>query len=113
MYREKLRSQKSLLQEQKKLAKKLREKEKRLESIIKKLASDNEKIKVAEKRMQQEEKRLENFANQLFRKEEVFTQQLILNSQREEKFQSEMEKNKDLKRRIIDDLGRMIPMSRE
>ena len=104
---------KKLLQDQKELAKKLRGREKKLEFANKKLNIDTEKLKIAEKKIQQEERRIENFANQLFRKEELFTKQLSLSSQKEEKLQEELEKLRKIKRQITDDLGKIVPISSE
>src|SRR6185437_2075515 len=66
-----------------------------------------------EKKLQQEEKRINNLADQLFRKEELFIEQLTAISQKEKKIQEETEKVKKMEEEIVDKLGTLIPMSRE
>lgn len=112
MSREKLKLKK-MLHDQKLLAKKLREKGKKLEFTSKQLNIDTQKLKETEGKLQKEEKRIENFADQLFRKEELFTQQLSLTSQKEEKLREEIEKMGKIKSQIMDDLGKMIPLTSE
>lgn len=77
------------------------------------LNADLEKLKSAEKKLQQEEKRISNLADQLFRKEDLFIKQITNFSQREKKLQEEIEKIKKIEERVIDELGRIVPMSRE
>jgi ribonucrease Y len=97
---------KNLLRIQKKLAEKLEKSEKKIEFANEKLVSDIQKVKETEKKLQQEEERL-------LRKEELFTHQLMLSSQETEKLQRELEKMKKIENQIINDLGRIIPMSSE
>ncbi|CAH1759005.1 22848_t:CDS:2 [Entrophospora sp. SA101] len=94
-------------------AKQLKEKGERLENANRKLVNNIEKIKLQEEKLRQEEKRINNFANQLLRKEELFTQQLVTSSQREKKIHEEIEKNKRIKQQIIENLEGIILMSSE
>jgi len=102
---------KILLKKQKLLAKKIKLKEKNLEEVINKLNVDNEKLEIAKKKLYSEERMIKIFAEQLFRKEELFTQQLLLSSQKERKLHDEIERIKIMRGEIIDNLGKVIPMS--
>lgn len=112
VYREKSRL-KNLLKNQKKLAGKLKRQERKILITIEKLTNDTEKIKERERKLQQEEKRIENFANQLFRKEELFTQQLALSSRKEEELKIEKEQIEKIKSQVINNLENIIPMGSE
>ncbi|KLL05046.1 MAG: ribonuclease Y [Mycoplasmataceae bacterium RV_VA103A] len=102
-----------LLRDQKRQASKLKIREKRLEIVNKKLTAKKEKIEAVERKLQQEEKRISEFANQLFRKEELFTQQLAISSQKEKTIRTEMEKVKEIKERVMGELEGIIPLSKE
>jgi len=102
-----------LLDKQKRQVHKLKIKEKKLEITAKQLEVEKEKIETKERKIQQEEKRISEFANQLIRKEELFTQQLAVSSKKEKTIQEEMEKVNQIKKRLIGELGKLIPMSRE
>jgi ribonuclease Y len=104
---------KKLLHFQKKQEKKLKIREKKLESANRQLMAEREKNEVKEKKIQQEEKRISEFANQLFRKEELFTQQLAISSKNEESVREGMEKVNQIKKQLVDELGKMIPLSKE
>jgi len=104
---------KRLLYNQKRQENKLKNREKKLENANQQLTIYREKIESVERKLQQEEKRISEFANQLFRKEELFTQQLSATSQREKSIREEMEKVKEIKKKVIDELERAIPMSEE
>lgn len=62
--------------------------------------------------MKLEEKKVENFAKQLFLKEELVTKQLIVSSQKQEEIQQKTEKLLKIKNQIVESLERAIPMSR-
>ncbi|CAI2175609.1 11803_t:CDS:2 [Funneliformis geosporum] len=104
---------KQLLHEQEKQAKKLKNREKKIEIITRQLMVDREKIEVKEKKVQQEEQRISEFTDQLIRKEELFTQQLEVNSKKEKNIKEETEKVNQIKRQLIGGLGKIIQMSRE
>jgi ribonuclease Y len=102
-----------LLQDQKALAEKLKEKGKKIDFANKKLVSDTERLQIAEEKLEQEERRIESFADQLFRREELFTQQLIAGSQRQEKNHEEIEKIRKIESRVIKHLEKITLMSSE
>ncbi|CAG8610226.1 8295_t:CDS:2, partial [Ambispora leptoticha] len=104
---------KNLLRDQKRLENKLKIREKKLASASRQLTIDQKKNEAKEKKIQQEEKRIGEFANQLFRKEELFTQQLELSSKKEKQVQEEMERLNQIKKQLVDGLGKIIPMSKE
>jgi ribonuclease Y len=104
---------KNLLHIQRKLENKLKNRGKKLVNASKQLIIEQEKLEAREKRMQQEERRINEFANQLFRKEELFTQQLAVNSQKEKSVQAELEKVNEIKKKMMNDLEGIIPMSKE
>ncbi|CAG8455514.1 12956_t:CDS:2 [Ambispora gerdemannii] len=87
--------------------------EKNLEKTNRRLIIEREKIELKEKKLQQEEKRTSEFANQLFRKEELFTQQLAVSSKKERDVREEMEKIDQIKKQVMNELGKIIPMSKE
>src|SRR5205085_10687351 len=49
----------------------------------------------------------------LFRKEELFTQQLSVSSNKERDVREEMEKINQIKNQVMNELGKIIPMSKE
>ena len=102
-----------MLRDQKRQENQLKIREKKLENAQRQLMTDREKNEAKEKKLQQEEKRISEFANQLFRKEELFTQQLTISSKREEGVRKEMEKINQIKKQLVDGLGKIIPISRE
>ncbi|MEG7979234.1 MAG: HDIG domain-containing protein [Mollicutes bacterium UO1] len=104
---------KKLIHDQKRQEKKLKSREKKLENANKQLIIAQRKIEASERKLKQQERRNNEFANQLFRKEELFTQQLEVNSKKEKLVQGEMEKIKEIKKQVIDELERVIPMSKE
>jgi ribonucrease Y len=104
---------KQLSHEQKRQASELKIREKKMELAAQQLMIEQEKIEAKEKKVQQEEKRISEFTSQLIRKEELFTQQLALSSKMEKSIQEEAERINQIKRKLIDGLGKMIPMSRE
>ena len=104
---------KKLLDSQKLQENKLKIREKKLENTNKKITIEWEKIREKEKKVQQEEKRISEFANQLFRKEELFTQQLAVSSHKEKNIQAEMEKVNEIKKWVTDKLEKAVPMSKE
>src|SRR5204862_284299 len=71
---------------------KLKIRERKLGNANRQLIIEQKKIELKEKKLQQEERRMSEFANQLFRKEELFTQQLSVSSKREKEVQEEKEK---------------------
>jgi ribonucrease Y len=104
---------KKSLYNQKRKENKLKVREKKLENANRQLAVDREKNELVEKKLRQEEKRISEFANQLFRKEELFTQQLSVSSKKEKVVQEEMKRVDEIKKRVMDELERVIPMSKE
>ncbi|CAI2191372.1 2556_t:CDS:2 [Funneliformis geosporum] len=104
---------KQLLYEQEKQAKKLKNREKKIEIITRQLMVDRERIEVKEKKIQQEGKQISEFTDQLIRKEELFTQQLEVNSKKEKNIKEEAERVNQIKRQLIGGLGKIIQMSRE
>jgi ribonuclease Y len=84
-----------------------------LEIFQKQIINDSENLKLNEKKLQLEEKRIINLSEQLFKKEELFLQQLSLISQREKKLREETEYLEKVRVKIIDELGKIIPISRD
>ena len=102
-----------MLRSQKTKENKLKIREKKLGNANRQLIVEQKKIELKEKKLQQEERRMSEFANQLFRKEELFTQQLSVSSKREKEVQEEKEKISQIKKQVMNELGRVIPMSKE
>jgi len=112
IYRENFKT-KNLLQVQEKWKKRLQVKESELELKNKRLVSESEKLKIVENNLKIEEKRIENFAKQLFFKEELVTRQLIINSQKQEEIQEKSEKLLKIKSQVVEHLEKLVPMSVE
>nr|CAG8567615.1 13781_t:CDS:2 [Entrophospora candida] len=112
MVAEKLLQLKLNYSEEKKLAE-LVKREREVNSANSKLIASVEKLKSMEKRLEQEEERINSRADQILRKEELFIQQLSIVSQKEAKIQEETEKVKKIEERLVDELGKLIPMSGE
>jgi ribonuclease Y len=110
--REKLELKNSLYN-QRKQEKKLKIKEKKIETVHNQLAADRERIELIEKRLQLEEKKNREFSDQLFRKEELFVQQLSENSKKEKSIQEGLEKAKKIKEQAMNALEGIIPMNKE
>ncbi|WNE40841.1 MAG: Ribonuclease Y [Mycoplasmataceae bacterium] len=104
---------KNLIQNQKKQEKKLKIKERKIENFRNQLEADKERIELIEKRLKLEEIKTREFSDQLFRKEELFIQQLSENSKKEKNIQEQMEKIKRIKEQVMNELEEAIPMNKE
>ena len=104
---------KKSIDNQRKQEKKLKIKEKKIEIVHNQISIEKENIELIEKRLQLEEKKNREFSDQLFRKEELFVQQLAENSKKEKIIQEESEKIKKMKEQAMNALSKLIPMSKE
>jgi len=93
--------------------KEIKNKKEKLEAIRKSLTIEKEKSKSFEKKLELEEKRILNLSEQLFRKEEVFLEQLSLLNQRERKIREDFENIEKIRAKVIDRLGKSISISKE